>query len=132
MDFKYYLWKSGLSDFEFCKLFELTPRTISNYKKANKAPKAIELSLMLLSGEIPIKRKNNGFENWYFHNGLLHSPEGEKFSSGDLRAIHFDKKIIKSLEAEILRLKKEKEVFKVVSKNVIKFPSKRVRADMIA
>jgi hypothetical protein len=118
MDFSQYIHKAELSQNEFCRLFNVSFKTFQRYKKTNKYPLAVRIALELVAGEVPY----TGFEGWYFKNGLLCDSNGNKFSSGDILSIIYDRQLIKSLEIENKRLKKK--VANRKPNNVIQFPTK--------
>lgn len=77
---------SGMTDTEICNYFRISIRTLQRYKKKNKAPRAILECLSMLCGMLPNFKKRNDFKEWSFGGGFLCSPEGDKFTSGDVRA----------------------------------------------
>lgn len=46
---------------------------------------------------------------WILNNGLLHSPEGERFTPGDLRSLRYERGANQSRRAEIRQLKHQVE-----------------------
>lgn len=76
---------------EIANLFELSLKTVNRYKSSNNAPRAIIVSLMLIGGHIPAFTKRNNFAGWSFGQGFLWSPNGEKYTSGDILALRTDR-----------------------------------------
>ena len=65
---------------------DISHRTIKRYEQTGKAPKAVIECLLMIGGRCPTFSLRNDFTNWSFRNGFLWSPEGDKYTSGDVRA----------------------------------------------
>ncbi len=71
---------------EVADYLKLSLKTINRYEKTGKAPKAVIECLLMIGGHCPTFSLRNDFTNWFFSSGFLYSPEGDKFTSGDVRA----------------------------------------------
>lgn len=60
--------------------------TIHRYERTGKAPKAVIECLMMIGGKCPDFSLRNDFKGWSFGDGFMWSPEGDKYTSGDIRA----------------------------------------------
>jgi transcriptional regulator with XRE-family HTH domain len=120
MDFQILVHKAGLTQNEFCDLFNVSINTYKRYKQTNKINQGIKVALQLMAGEIPF----SGFKGWYFKSGLLSDSNGNRFSSGDILGIIYDRQLIKSLEIENLKLKQQLDR-QILKSNVIQFPKVR-------
>ena len=65
---------------------EISKRTFKRYESNGAAPKAIIECLLMIGGQLPDFHKRNDFKGWSFGDGFIWSPEGDKFTSGDIRA----------------------------------------------
>jgi len=74
----------------------------------------------MIGGNLPNFKKNNNFERWSFGNGFLWTPEGEKFTSGDIRAGKIALLEMNRLHRISVRRRKQKKP----KNNVIPFPVK--------
>jgi len=102
---------------EYLKISE---STIKRYEKNEKTPKAIIECLLMIGGQLPNFAKKNDFSGWSFSSGYLYSPEGNRYTSGDIRAIYSDRELIKELTRNMKTLR-EKEKQKIKN-NIYKFP----------
>ena len=66
--------------------FAISKRTFQRYESQEKAPKAILECLRMMGGKLPSFNTRNDFTGWSCGQGFLFSPEGDKFTSGDVRA----------------------------------------------
>lgn len=71
---------------EIIHYLDISRSTYLRYKKTNKAPKAIIECLKMIGGHCPTFSRRNDFSSWSFGQGFLWSPEGDKFTTGDIRA----------------------------------------------
>jgi hypothetical protein len=122
MDFSQYIHKAELSQEEFCNLFKVSFKTFRRYKKTNRFPTSIKIALQLMANEIPF----SGFDGWHFKNGLLCDPNGNRFSSGDILAIVYDRQLIRNLDKELEKLKKERKKETRKSAKIYTFPPERI------
>jgi len=67
----------------------------------------------------------NDFSGWHFGSGFLYSPEGDRFTSGDVRSLKPLRHLVKELE---LSQASKKQVSKETPSNVIQFPFSREAA----
>jgi len=105
---------------EISSYLELSLKTVKRYEKEDRAPKAIIECLLMLSGQCPTFQIKNNFNGWSFGFGFIYSPEGDKFTSGDIRAGK-----IALLEMNRLhRLSVRKRHEKKKENNIIPFPMK--------
>jgi DNA-binding transcriptional regulator YiaG len=72
---------AGLSAMQTAKLFQVTPRTVHNWRSgATKPPGAVLRVLRLMAGrELGVP----GWEGWRMHSGKLWTPEGHRIEPGD-------------------------------------------------
>lgn len=86
MDFMNARHSAKMSRKETAQYFKLSLSTINKYEKTGKAPKAIIECLLMIGGYCPTFSLRNDFKKWNFGSGRLWSPEGDQFTSGDIRA----------------------------------------------
>jgi len=110
---------------EVMEYLKISKSTISRYESTGKAPKAVIECLLLISGQCPTLSKRNDFSGWSFGQGFLWSPEGDKFTSGDVRTFKKLQEIISVQDQEIKALKARKNT--PLPSNVIPFPLSEVR-----
>lgn len=123
MDFNKARQLSRMTLEEISIYLELSPRTIYNYKKTGKAPKAIIECLYMIGGRCPTFSRRNDFSSWSFGQGFLWSPEGDKFTSGDIRAGKIALLEMNRIHRESVRSRQaEKALSLVVPDNIIQFP----------
>jgi len=102
---------------------QISKSTVLRYEQNNKTPKAVIECLLMIGGQCPTFSMRNDFTGWHFGSGFLYSPNGDKFTSGDVLAIKPNKALIQELENCLASSKKQ--VSKKVSSNVIQFPDRR-------
>jgi len=119
-----------MSKLEVMEYLKISESTIKRYEKSEKAPKAVIECLLMIGGQLPNFAQKNNFSGWSFSSGYLYSPEGNRYTSGDIRAIYSDRELIK----ELTRLNKEikKQVSMSVSDNVIPFPTRHIKNRILA
>ena len=66
--------------------FAISKRTLQRYESHGKTPKAIIECLRMIGGKLPTFSIRNDFTGWSFGQGFIWTPEGDKFTSGDVRA----------------------------------------------
>jgi DNA-binding XRE family transcriptional regulator len=120
MDFKTARLLSRMTLNEVAEFLGLSTRTVYNYEKENKAPKAVITCLSLIGGFMPEFGKRNDFSGWSFGSGYLWPPEGDKFTSGDIRA---GSKALLSIELEYDQLNRKRLGNK--RSNIVPIPFKR-------
>jgi len=104
---------------------QISKSTVLRYEKTNKTPKAVIECLLMIGGQCPTFSMRNDFTGWHFGSGFLYSPEGDKFTSGDVRSLKPLRHLVKELE---LSQTPEKQVPKKTPDNVIQFPLSRKAA----
>ena len=93
----------------------------------------IEL-LQIMAGNPPQQAKQTWFFGWKFNRELLTSPEGDKYTEGDIRSIRYLQNEITGLEVELRKEKKKNEQLAAelaqaqqgqpaMPDNVIRFPT---------
>lgn len=134
MDFKDLIMLSGMTEKEIRIFLNISIRTFQRYKLSNKAPKATSECLKMIAGFCPSFAKRNDFTGWSFGNGYLWNPEGERFTSGDIRAGKIASLEINRLHRIDVRKRKEakKKAFNKVSCQIIPFPIGRVKKNILA
>jgi len=127
MNFNEARYLSKMSLQEIADNLGLSLKTIKHYKEADKAPKAVIYCLMMIGGHIPAIGNRNDFKGWSFGHGFLYSPEGERFTSGDVKAGRYALQEMNRLyRAENRKKQKEKnELSMRVSAQIIQFPVKQ-------
>lgn len=120
MDFTSARYIAKMSRLEVMEYLNISESTIKRYE-AGKTPKAIIECLRMIGGHCPEFCLRNDFSGWSFGSGYLHSPEGNRFTSGDIRAIYADRELIKELTRNNAELKKR--VSMSVPDNVYPFPA---------
>jgi len=95
----------------------------------SKPPFAVLELLRLLAGGVPDLASRHAFAGWYFKQDYICTPEGEKFTAGDIEDIRFLKQINQANRVEISRLKAKiieltPSGAAIDDTNVIKFPSR--------
>jgi hypothetical protein len=131
MDFIELLLKAGLSDHKLASAtLGLNRTTIIRLRKGEIKPKKhLIMLLQMMGGEVVTNARYNFFKGWKFNNDYLISPEGEKFTEGDIRAARFEKERLREQERTIKRLKQENEELRNNKpkrpNNVVMFPNKR-------
>lgn len=121
MDFNEARYLSRMTIEEISSYLCISVRTIQRYSKTGKAPKSVIECLLMIGGRTPSFSRRNDFSGWSFGSGYLWSPEGDKFTSGDIRAgkmalIEFNRLHRQSVKSR----KEEKEKTKA---KIIPFPS---------
>jgi len=86
MNFNEVYYISRMTTQDIADYLEISPRTVLRYKKTGIAPKSVIECLLMIGGHCPSFSRRNDFTGWSFNNGFLWSPEGDKFTSGDVRA----------------------------------------------
>jgi len=121
MDFTEARQKARMTRSEVASYLNISVATIKRYEKSGKAPKAVIECLLMIGGMLPAFGQKNDFSGWSFSSGYLYSPEGNRYTSGDIRAIYSDQELIR----ELTRLNKElkKKVSMSVPDNVYNFPA---------
>jgi len=99
---------------------QISKSTLVRYEKTNKTPKAVIECLLMIGGQCPTFSIRNDFSGWSFGQGFLWSPEGDKFTSGDVRAFKKLQEIISVQDQEIKALKARRN--SPLPSNVIPFP----------
>ncbi len=94
---------------QVAEYLQLSPRTMARYEQTNCAPKVIIECLLLLGGKMPTIGRRHCFEGWSFGNGFLWSPSGEKFTSGEILALHINQQLVNKLYRENVILRKTKK-----------------------
>jgi len=102
---------------------KISKSTVLRYEQNNKTPKAVIECLLMIGGQCPTFSMRNSFTGWHFGNGFIYSPNGDRFTSGDVLAIKPNKALIQELEKCLTSSKKQ--VSKKVPSNVIQFPLRR-------
>ena len=130
MDFTNARHIARMSREDIARYLDISPKTIKRYESTGKAPKAVIECLLMIGGMLPAFGQKNDFSGWSFSSGYLHSPEGNRYTSGDIRAIYSDRELIK----ELTRLNKELKKQAVVSvpDNVIPFPTRHIKNRILA
>lgn len=126
--------KAGLPDPQKAADFLQVDRsTISRWRSgAVKMPFPVAQLLHIMAGNPPAMAKQQWFKGWRFNADLFISPEGDKYTEGDIRALRIMNSEIIGLKAEIRRLTKDNEklaaeladlqTVKKLPDNVIQFP----------
>jgi len=86
MDFNEARYISRMTPHEISDYLDISLRTVKRYQATGKAPKSVIECLLMIGGSTPSFSKRNDFSGWSFGSGFLYSPEGDKFTSGDVRA----------------------------------------------
>ena len=120
MDFLSARHAARMTTQEVADYLELSIRTVRRYEKTGKAPKSVIECLLMIGGHCPTYSRRNDFTGWSFGSGFLWSPEGEKFTSGDVRA---GKHALLQLDTEFqIRTQKQRQFESQMTSNVILFP----------
>jgi len=130
MDFTDARHIARMSREDIARYLDISPKTIKRYEQSGKAPKAIIECLLMIGGQLPNFAKKNDFNGWSFSSGYLHSPEGNRYTSGDIRAIYSDRELIKELTRLNKELKKQADMS--VQDNVIPFPTRHIKNRILA
>ncbi len=120
MDFLDARYISRMTSKEVATYLEVSHRTIKRYEKTGKAPKAVIECLLMIGGHCPTFSLRNDFTGWSFSSGFLYSPEGDKFTSGDVRA---GKSALLEMNLQY-RAKLRQQVQVQHKSNIIQFPSR--------
>jgi len=72
---------------EVMDYLDISRSTLVRYEKTNKTPKAVIECLLMIGGQCPTFSLRNDFTGWHFGSGFLYSPEGDRFTSGDVRSL---------------------------------------------
>lgn len=88
MDFTDAMHHARMNKHDVMNYFKISKSTFNRYKETQKqkAPIAIIECLMMIGGYCPSFSIRNDFTGWSFGSGFLYSPEGDKFTSGDVKA----------------------------------------------
>ncbi len=86
MDFNEARYVSRMTTQDIADYLEISHRTVLRYKKTGIAPKSVIECMLMIGGHCPSFTQRNDFTGWSFGSGYLWSPEGDKFTSGDVRA----------------------------------------------
>jgi len=120
MDFNEARYLSRMTIAEIADYLCISSRTVQRYQKTGIAPKSVTECLLMIGGHCPSFMQRNDFTGWSFGSGYLWSPEGDKFTSGDVRAGR-----LALLESNRLHRRKLLERKKEKEKNtaqIIQFP----------
>jgi len=128
MDFTTARHIAKMSRLEVMDYLKVSESTIKRYE-TGEAPKVVIECLRMIGGHCPEFCLRNDFSGWSFGSGYLHSPEGNRYTSGDIRAIYSDRELIKELTRNNAELKKR--VFSSVSDNVYHFPAIHKKYDQL-
>ncbi|SFK41936.1 hypothetical protein SAMN04488079_11091 [Methylophaga sulfidovorans] len=107
MTYKQARYAARMTKKQVAEYLELSSRTVARYERTNCAPKVIIECLLLLAGKMPRIGRRHCFEDWSFGNGYLWSPSGEKFTSGEILALHINQQLVDELYRENLLLRKQ-------------------------
>jgi hypothetical protein len=72
---------AGLSNMQTAKLFQVTPRTVQNWRAGTTSPPGVVVHLLRIRSrwQVPCA----GWEGWRFHSGKLWTPEGHAIGPQD-------------------------------------------------
>ncbi len=110
---------------EVMDYLQISKSTLLRYEKTGRTPKAVIECLLMIGGQCPTFSMRNDFSGWHFGSGFLYSPEGDRFTSGDVRSLKPLRHLVKELE---LSQASKKQVSKETPSNVIQFPFSREAA----
>jgi transcriptional regulator with XRE-family HTH domain len=79
--------EAGLSRANAAELFEVSKRTIKNWDKDNKPPKAVFLYLHVLTGRLD--HLGPDWKGFRFAGNCIESPEGEFIYAWEIRAMRY-------------------------------------------
>jgi transcriptional regulator with XRE-family HTH domain len=105
----------------------ISKRTLQRYEKNGNAPKAIIECLLMIGGRCPEFSLRNDFSGWSFGNGFLHSPGGDKFTSGDVLA--GKSALLEQNRLHRISIRDRKKSSMVVSAKIYQFPLRRRESD---
>jgi hypothetical protein len=123
MDFTYAMHHARMNRRDVIDYFQISGSTFKRYKETNKAPIAIIECLLMIGSYCPSFSLRNDFTGWSFGSGFLYSPEGDKFTSGDVRAGKNALQEINRLHRIEIRGRKKSPV--KVSARIYQFPLMR-------
>lgn len=119
MDFLSARYAARMTTQEVADYLELSLRTIKRYESTGKAPKSVIECLLMIGGHCPTFSRRNDFTGWRFGSGYLWSPEGDRFTSGDVRAGRF---ALMQLDDQYRRTRTKKENDYAKDSRIILFP----------
>ena len=93
--------EAGLSIKECCKMFSITERTYRNWMK-KQPPGHVTTSLQLLAGDLSYLSPH--WKGFKIYDGDLWTPEGERVTSGDIRAIRYSDRTLFLQSCQIKQL----------------------------
>ena len=120
MDFLSARYAARMTTQEVADYLGISIRTVKRYEKTGKAPKSVIECLLMIGGYCPTFSRRNDFTGWRFGSGFLWSPEGDKFTSGDVRA---GRHAMLQLDTEFnIRVRERQRIEAQASSNVLFFP----------
>jgi hypothetical protein len=110
-DTKILFLKAGLPDPQKAADFLKVDRsTVSRWRTgATQLPYHVAQLLHIMAGNPPEEAKQKWFKGWKFNGDLFISPEGDKYTEGDIRALRIMQSEIICLKAEIRRLRSDND-----------------------
>lgn len=133
----YLFLKAGLPDPDkAAKFLQVDRSTISRWRTGKvKMPFAVAQLLHVMAGNPPAGAKQQWFKGWRFNGDLFISPEGEKYTEGDIRSLRLVQAEILGLKAELRKqIKRNQELTEkldglqkpeTLPDNVVRFPGRR-------
>lgn len=123
MDFLDARYSSRMTSKEVSDYLGISLRTIKRYERTGKAPKSVIECLLMIGGHCPTFSRRSDFTGWTFGQGYLWSPEGDKFTSGDVRAGKLAYMEIARQHRKSVRDRKQKGF---PTADIIPFPTTRI------
>ena len=115
---------------EVSDYLNISIRTIQRYERSRKAPKSVIECLLMIGGHCPTFARRNDFTGWSFGQGYLWSPDGEKYTSGDVIAGRLA--LIESNRLFRLSVQQRRDAKKRNTAQVIQFPvTPQVKTNLI-
>lgn len=129
--------KAGLPDPQKAADFLHVDRsTVSRWRTGSVSlPYHVGLLLHIMAGNPPAYAKQRWFHGWKFNGDLFISPEGDKYTEGDIRSLRLLQAEIITLNAQVAKLQDRNKALsdeladlqrpEALPDNVVPFPGRR-------
>jgi len=132
MDFQELRFSAGFNSRQkVADYLQLNVSTVSRWESGNIEPPFSVIELMrMLAGKLPSVGRRQDWHNWTFQDEYLYTPNGDKFTQGDIMNIKTLYARLANSRAEIRQLnakieKLELSTIKPDNSNVIAFPKNK-------
>lgn len=93
------------------------------------APFAVCELMKVVAGKLPQIALSSAFNGWTYQGEYLYTPEGDRFTAGDIRELFILRQQLRAYRVEVKELKTEINVLSkpkgITASNVVLFPQKK-------